>query len=179
MFLNSYGLTIFFAIAAIVLTCVLVCIPSVARAVPSNYILMFIFTFCEAWVVAYVCAAIGDAQTVLMAAFMTAGIVVGLTLYAITTKTDFTFCGGSIFIIAAAMIMFSILSIIFGATFNLVYCTLGVILFGFYLVFDTQLIVGGKRNATISKEDYILAAMMLYLDIINIFLYILRILSNK
>jgi FtsH-binding integral membrane protein len=40
------------------------------------------------------------------------------------------------------------------------------------LAIDTQLILGG-RQLEIDAEDYIFAVLMLYMDIINIFLYIL------
>ena len=36
------------------------------------------------------------------------------------------------------------------------------------------MIMGGKHRYEFSEDDYILAAIMLYLDIINMFLYILR-----
>ena len=63
---------------------------------------------------------------------------------------------------------------------RLIYCLLGVILFSFYLIFDTQLILGGEgKYASIGNDDYILAAMILYLDIINIFIYILQLLTTS
>lgn len=139
---------------------------------------MGVFTFCEAYVVGFVCAAVGDAQTVLAAAFFTAGIVVGLTIYAMTTKTDFTFCGGMMFVVGAAFVMFGLFSVFLGPTARMIYCLFGVILFGIYLIIDTQMIVGNKRYH-MDKEDYILGAIMLYLDIINIFLYILQLLSSN
>lgn len=40
------------------------------------------------------------------------------------------------------------------------------------------MIVGGKRKYTLGHDDYILAAIILYLDIINIFLYLLEILKG-
>ena len=58
------------------------------------------------------------------------------------------------------------------------YCCIGVALFGVYLVIDTQMIMGG-REVELSIDDWALAAMLLYIDIIQIFLYLLRILSNK
>jgi FtsH-binding integral membrane protein len=137
---------------------------------------MFIFTFCESYVVAYCCAAVRDPKLVLSAAFMTAGIVVALTLYAMTTKRDFTVMGGMMFVIGAAFIMFGLFGFLFGPTVRLIYCLIGVVLFGAYLVFDTQLILGGKRYA-MDKDDYIFGAVILYLDIINIFLYLLQILA--
>lgn len=51
-----------------------------------------------------------------------------------------------------------------------------VILFGVYLVYDTQLIIGDK-DREISIDDYIIGAMMLYIDIIRIFIELLKILS--
>lgn len=56
------------------------------------------------------------------------------------------------------------------------YCGLGVLLFGIYIVVDTQLIVGG-RSAELEIDDYFLGAMLLYVDIISIFIYILQLLG--
>jgi len=152
----------------------MVCIPSLARKVPTNYYLLLAFTICEAYTVGFVCATVKDGFIVLTAAVMTAAIAIALTLYAVFTKTDFTACGGIITVLGAAFMIFSLFSFLFGPTMRIIYCVLGVIIFGIYLVFDTQFIIGGKnRKYTISKEDYILGAMMLYLDIINIFLFIL------
>lgn len=50
--------------------------------------------------------------------------------------------------------------------------------FGIYLIVDTQLIMGGKQ-VELAIDEYILAAMMLYIDIIQIFLYILRLLGDR
>ena len=61
---------------------------------------------------------------------------------------------------------------------NNLYCALGVIVFGIYLVIDTQLIVGGRR-LELSMDDYVAGALILYLDIIQIFLYLLQLLSKK
>lgn len=47
----------------------------------------------------------------------------------------------------------------------------------FHLIDDTQLIMGGNHKFSLSPEEYILGAITLFLDIINIFLYILRILG--
>lgn len=52
------------------------------------------------------------------------------------------------------------------------YCALGVLLFGIYLVVDTQMLLGG-RSIELSVDDYVLASFCLYVDIIQIFLYLL------
>lgn len=48
----------------------------------------------------------------------------------------------------------------------------GAFLFSLFIVYDTQLLMN-----TLSPEEYILATINLYMDIINLFLYILRILQ--
>lgn len=46
-----------------------------------------------------------------------------------------------------------------------------------FLHFSTQMMMGGKHKYSISPEEYIFAALNLYIDIVNIFLYLLTILS--
>ena len=47
-----------------------------------------------------------------------------------------------------------------------------------YLVFDTQLMLGGKHKYSLSPEEYIFAALNLYLDIVNMFVYVLSIVGR-
>ena len=54
----------------------------------------------------------------------------------------------------------------------IVYACISAFVFGVYILIDTQLIIGGKQYA-IDPEEYIFAAMSLYLDIILLFRYIL------
>jgi FtsH-binding integral membrane protein len=56
----------------------------------------------------------------------------------------------------------------------ILYCGCGVLIYSIYIIIDTQLILG-KFQHEFNTEDYVLAAMNLYLDIINLFLYILSI----
>lgn len=178
---NNFWLAIVASVIAMAISCVLVCMEGVARKVPTNYVLLFTFTLLEAYGVAFMCAVVNDGLIVLGAAFMTAGIVVALTLYAVFTKTDFTACGGVMAVVGGAFFVCSLLSLFFGPTFRLIIACIGVIVFGLYLIFDTQYIVGGQhRKYTVNREDYILGAMILYIDIIQIFMYILEIfMSNK
>lgn len=47
-----------------------------------------------------------------------------------------------------------------------------------YLVFDTQLILGGKnRKYQVSPEEYVFAALKLYLDVVTLFLLLLQIIG--
>ena len=152
------------------------------RVVPTNYILLGVFTLCVSYIVGIGVWAVGqdNAFIVLEAALMTAAMTLGLTIYAMTTKTDFTLCAPFLMVIALTSMMFFILSLIFGWYMNTLYCYFGIILMSFYIVIDTQMIIGGNnRKYQISEDDYIMASVILYLDIINLFLYILQILSKK
>lgn len=111
--------------------------------------------------------------------FLIEAIVVALTLYALFTRSDFT-TGWAILVgIIAPLIMFGIFAwISWIPVLHSLYCALGAALFGIYLVIDTQLIAGGGRYE-LSMDDYIAGALLLYIDIVQIFLYILSILGNN
>ena len=60
-----------------------------------------------------------------------------------------------------------------------IYGALGAGLFSLYLAHHTRLIVSGESaKFQMNEKDYILGAMSLYSDIVNIFLYILRVLGD-
>ena len=70
---------------------------------------------------------------------MTLGITVALIVYALTTKTDFTKMGGVFFVNRMTLILFGLFTSLFGGKnplVNIIYCSLGVILYGFYLIHD-------------------------------------------
>ena len=63
---------------------------------------------------------------------------------------------------------------------QIVYASAGAVIFSFYIVYDTQLIIGGNnRRIQYSVDDYALAAINLYLDIINLFMAILEIIDGR
>ena len=55
----------------------------------------------------------------------------------------------------------------------------GAVVFSLYLVYDTQLMMGGKHKYSLSPEEYIFAALNIYLDVINLFMYILMIVGGS
>ena len=166
------GVVICYIVSAVALMCC-----GLDRKVPVNYILCLIFTVCVSWIVATACVRAGEKNKLVVfeAAALTAATVIGLTIYAIRTKTDFTCCGSIFYTFGMIFLVTGVIAITFGPTLRLVYCMFGVMLFSFYLVIDTQMIVGGsnKQCHKIEEDSYILASVMLYLDIINMFLYIL------
>merc|ERR1712179_435800 len=107
-----------------------------------------------------------SASAVLMAVGITALVVLGLTIFALQTKIDFTMCNGIFFAIFPSDIM------------NVVYASLGAVIFSCYIVVDTQLMMGGKHQYSIDPEEYVFATLNLYLDIINLFLMILSLVGR-
>lgn len=59
---------------------------------------------------------------------------------------------------------------------QLIYSCLAALLFSIYLIYDTQMILG-KGQFSYSLDDAYLAAIQLYIDIIELFLNILRIIG--
>ena len=111
---------------------------------------------------------------------MTAVIVVSLTLFAWLTPFDFVLWGPVLLLCIGMSLMMSLV-LFFVMSNRALYsfwCGIGVLIYSIYLVMDTQLIMGGKR-LEVEIDDYILAAFILYTDIIMIFLYILKLLSKR
>lgn len=110
-----------------------------------------------------------------MAIGITLVVVFALTVFAFQTKIDFTMMGGVLMVCCLVLMLFGLCLALFG-TNNImytVYASLGALLFSIYIIYDTQLMMGGNHKFSISPEEYIFAALNLYLDVINLFMYIL------
>ena len=103
-------------------------------------------------------------------------IFTGLIFYAFQTKVDYTVYGNYLVIILLSLIIFGYVNIYTNIELlNTIYLLLTIVIFSGFIVYDTQLIVGGKNNRyKISTQDYVMGAIALYLDIINIFVAIFR-----
>ncbi|XP_028395865.1 protein lifeguard 1-like [Dendronephthya gigantea] len=171
------GLFIAAVVMSFVLIIALACCESLRRKFPHNIILLSLFTLCEGFLLG-VAASTYEADAVLIAAGITTAVVLAITLFSFQTKYDFTMMGGMLFVALIILILFGFLSIFFyNKIVNLIYACLGALIFSLYLVYDTQLMMGGGKQYALSPEEYIFAALNLYLDIINLFLFILRIVA--
>ncbi|XP_063237191.1 protein lifeguard 1-like isoform X2 [Bacillus rossius redtenbacheri] len=153
------------------------CCTNVRRKAPMNFIFLFLFTVAESFMLGAV-ASTYNGDAVMMAVGLTAAVCLGLTLFAFQTKWDFTGMGGILLVAVIILMIFGIVAMFVpGKTITLVYASLGALIFSIYLVYDTQLMMGGKHKYSVSPEEYIFAALNLYLDIVNIFIYILTIIG--
>lgn len=162
----------------IVIFYTMIYVRSLCRKVPINFILLGVFTLAFSYIVTMTTVQFPP-QTILIAAVLTCAIVVALTLYACFTKTDFTYCGGLLFVCGMVLMVGSLLSIFFRSrVFEVIISACSVVLFSVYLIYDTQLILG-KGELKLQIDDYIFAALNLYLDIVMIFLEILKLLGRS
>ncbi|XP_020290082.1 protein lifeguard 4-like [Pseudomyrmex gracilis] len=139
---------------------------------PANLILLGAFTLTQAYTVG-VMVSMFEVTIVLEALFITLTVVLGLTAYTFQSKRDFSFLGFGLFIGLWCLLLGGLFQIFLQSTaMELAISVGGAILFCLFIVFDTQAIMHN-----LSPEEYILATINLYLDIINLFLHILRALA--
>lgn len=144
------------------------------RSHPINLVLLGTFTALEAITVGSLISYF-DSKIVLQAFVITTFVFLGLTLFTFQTKYDFSSMGNWLYMILLVFFFSGIVGIFipFSKTTDLVFASIGVLLFSAYIVYDTQLLL--KR---LHVDDYILASISLYLDVLNLFLSILRILND-
>merc|ERR1712107_680982 len=153
---------IYVSTAVLLMTmCVPCCCADALKTFPTNYIFLALMT-CATAVLVGVSSAMYTWQSVVLAAGITVGIFFAMTLYACTAKTDFTGAGPYLMAALFAMIMFSfalsVLSMcgIHPQMLLMAYDFMGVLLFTFYIVYDTQLIMGslGGHKIQFEVDDY-------------------------
>lgn len=111
-------------------------------------------------------------EIVMTAAGATAGIFALLSAYATASKRDFSFLGGFLFVGLLCMVIASLVLIFFPVPAGqVILAAVGVLIFSGYILYDTaNLVRGGESN-------YIMATIGLYLDILNLFLSLLRVVA--
>ncbi len=144
-----------------------------------NVALLYTFTFVSGMtlgpiIAAYTSAGLG--LVVLQAAGVTAAMTVGLSFYALGTKRDLSGLQTYVFLGLLGLIVASVANIWVGGP--ALYALLswgGALLFSVLLVFD----VNRTRRAEDTLGNAVVITLGIYLDIVNLFLFILRILSGN
>uniref|UniRef100_A0A8C1W0Q0 Transmembrane BAX inhibitor motif containing 4 n=1 Tax=Cyprinus carpio TaxID=7962 RepID=A0A8C1W0Q0_CYPCA len=144
---------------------------------PINLYLLFGFTLLESLSVA-TAVSFYEYTIVLQAFVLTSAVFLGLTAYTFQSKRDFSKLGASqvtfLFQATFHQLRNSVLQLFFyNDTMELVFAGAGALLFCGFIIFDTHLLMH-----KLSPEEHVLASINLYLDIVNLFIYILRILDS-
>lgn len=164
----------------LIINCMMICLYESFNKSPFKQIYLCLFTYCSSYILSSI-SIYYSTNSLLLAGVSTLLIVLGLSLYAYQTKYDFTTKGGILITALLSLIIFSIFSIFFEIPFyNVIYSSIGAFIFSVFIIYDTQLIIGGKhRKIQFRESDTILAATSLYIDILNLFLTILDLVNGR
>jgi FtsH-binding integral membrane protein len=107
------------------------------------------------------------------AAALSALIVGGVGTYAWMSTKDFGYLGKGLFWALIALLVVGLISMFvpIGGTMSIVYSLAGVAIFTGFVLYDVSNI-----KLRYGPNDYVIATVQLYLDFLNLFMFILRIL---
>ncbi len=149
-----------------------------ARRVPGlNLLLFFVFTALEGAILGPLLAQISIAHpgVVTQTALVTLTVFAALTGYVFVSRKDFSFLAGFLFVGLIGMIVAGLVMMFFNIPMlSTLYAVCGVLLFSGYILFDTSQIIN-----RLGPDDFVVGAIELYLDLINLFLYLLRLFSSR
>lgn len=116
--------------------------------------------------------------------FITAGTFAAMAIVGYTTKKDLSSMGRILFMALIGLIIATVVNIFIGSsTFDLIISYVGVLIFVGLTAYDSQKIKGMLIQAQDTSETTqklaLLGALTLYLDFINLFLYLVKIFGKK
>ena len=124
-----------------------------------------------------------DMPSVARAFFVTAGAFAGLSIYGYTTKRSLSALGSFMMIGLFGLIIASVVNIFLASSaMHFVISIGGVIIFAGLTAYDTQDIKNMYRasdSSEVSAKKSIFGALRLYLDFINMFMFILHLFGNR
>lgn len=172
------SITMFFPI--FVLSLVTMIAALVLRKVPGlNMALLFGFTFLDGLISGPVInfyVAKGQGHVVTQALFMTFATFGSLTAYVFWSKKDFSYLRGFLFAALWGLIIVGLCGFFFrfSSGFSLLFSYVGLLTFVGFTLYDTSNLIH-KFNT----DEYVVATLELFLDIVNLFWFILDILSSR
>lgn len=106
----------------------------------------------------------------------TSAVFLGLSVYASVTKHDFSFLGAFVFTAILALVIGSLLNafLLHSAAAQGAFAVVGCLIFSAAILFDVW-----RLSKTLSFDDPIAFALTLYLDFVNLFLYVLQLFSRR
>ena len=103
-----------------------------------------------------------------------------LTGYAFYTKSDFTQYEARICILSFAVVTLglALLFVSFNSWWHPLISFLSILVYGLFIIHDTQLIAGGGKHK-LGLDEYIVAALIIYIDIICMFTELLKLCGSR
>lgn len=144
---------------------------------PQNIGFVFLFTFAEGLYLAPFIAMAEQASPGIasQAGLLTFTAFGALTSYAFISRRDFSAWKSFLFVGLIVLILTMVLNSFFGSAAGFTWIAgVGVLLFSGLLVFDTW-----RLRNVYGPDDYVMAAVSIYLDLLNMFLFILSLLTGN
>lgn len=144
---------------------------------PINYFLFALFTFITGVTIVPLLASIiytyGGPDLIIKALVATTLMFGGTAIFGWVTKMDLSGMRGFLTLSIIGMIIVAVVGIFvpWSSTFEMIFAGFGIIIFSAYTMYDIQ------KLKTHPQDRALDAALNLYLDIFNLFIYILRLLS--
>ncbi|KAJ8405985.1 hypothetical protein AAFF_G00308730 [Aldrovandia affinis] len=159
---------------------VLVCCKGPRRRFPWNLILLAVFTLALSYMTGTM-SSYYETKAVFLALGITVIVCIIVTVFCFQTKVDFTSCGGlfcvlGIVVMVTGIITAIVLSFKYIPWLHMLYAAIGAIVYTLFLAYHTQLIIGNRKHS-ISPEEYVFGALSIYVDIIQIFMFLLQIIG--
>ncbi len=184
--MNLYANYSFYPIAMMVIQ-VGVVIALTNRLMKGSYsttVILFLVYSALTGLTISVYAYIYTGDTILIAFLAAAVYFVSLVVIGYTTKIDLSKIGSVSMIGLFAMIGYSFVAFLFGMDTNsIMFSAIGLVVFTGLTAWDSQkakkLYIQYEGDTQMVKKLGIYSALELYLDFINIFIYILRIIGNR
>jgi len=153
----------------------LMCCTHLFQRTVSKYILLIIFSLSMSYMISNMLLYY-DPKTIIIATGITLTDLILMTLISFFIKINSYFTE-FLFISTISLILIGIINIFIMSTFlQLFIAGFGSIVFSGFIIYDTKMIISNQYRVY-SKDDFVLASINLYLDIINLFLYILQCLN--
>ena len=121
-------------------------------------------------------------QSVVTSFFGAAAMFGGAAIYGATTKRNLNSIGGFLFMGMIGLLVASVVNIWLGSSpFGWAIALIGVIVFTVYTAYDVQKISYGDYAAALGSMEKasVFGAVHLYVDFINIFLFLLRLFGSR
>nr|XP_046263803.1 protein lifeguard 1 isoform X2 [Scatophagus argus] len=159
-------------IVFIVVAFALSCFKSFSRRHPWNIVGLVVVTLSLSYMVGNI-ASFHNTNAVVVTMGATLAISLAIIAFSAQTRYDFTICYGVLLILAVDLIMFGFFcTFYYSYVGEVAYGCLGALLYSLFLMIDCQLLMG-TMSYRLDPEEYVTAALTIYLDIVLIFLYLL------
>ena len=145
---------------------------------PINIILLVVFTLSMSYEIGYICVLfnhMGKGYIILQTTGITTTIFIALISYVSISKQDFEFLGAYLYTSLIALVLFSFIFVFvpISHALNLILGFISTMIFSGFILYDTSQVIH-----KFGPDDYVEGTIQLYLDFINLFFSILKVMQN-